>query len=77
VALALVGDVNACCDHLAQDEGVAWCDINRKFPFECICAAWINDADPTPDRERLWNYHVVGPKQEQAEVATADPIPSS
>jgi hypothetical protein len=65
--------ITTCCDHMASDEGFVFCDINRRFPFECICAAFIADNDPTPARERLWDYHVVGPKQEQAEVSIAEP----
>jgi hypothetical protein len=79
VAVALVIDMTKACDHMAEDDGMVFCDIGRRVPTECrqMCAAFITDQDPTPARERLWDYHVVGPKQEQAEVATADPIPSS
>jgi hypothetical protein len=66
--------VNTCCDHMASDEGFMFCDINREFPFECrCCAAWGKDADPTPERARIWRLKVAGPAEAQAEAVNAEP----
>ena len=61
-------NVNTCCDRMASDEGFVFCDIRREFPFECrCCAAWREDADPTPERDRIWHLRVAGPAQAQAD----------
>ena len=67
--------ITTCCDHMADDEGLVFCDLGREFPFECnhLCAGFVADEDPTPDRERVWDHHVVGPAQAQAEVAILEP----
>lgn len=60
--------MNTCCDHMASDDGFMFCDINREFPFECkCCAAWVQDADQTQERSRIWHLKVVGPAQTQAD----------
>ena len=60
---------------MADADGFVFCDLNREFPFECghLCAAFVADRDPTPDRERVWTLRVAGPAQAQAEVAIAEP----
>jgi hypothetical protein len=67
--------MTTCCDHMADDAGFVFCDLRREFPFECghHCAAFVAEEDPTPSRERLWDYHVSGPAQAQAEAAIAEP----
>jgi hypothetical protein len=67
---ALVGGMNTTCDHMAYDDGFAFCDVGREFPFECrCCAAWGKDADPTLERDRIWHVIVVGPVQAQADAS--------
>ena len=67
--------ITTCCDHMADDDGFVFCDLNREFPFECghLCAAFVADEDETPGRKRIWDYHVVGPAQAQAEEAILEP----
>jgi hypothetical protein len=67
--------ITACCDHMADDDGFVFCDLNREFPFECshLCAAFVADRDPTPDRENVWTLRVAGPAQAQAETAILEP----
>ena len=66
--------MTACCDHMSGDENFVFCDLNRSFPFEChqMCAAFVADQDPTPERESVWTHQVVGPAQAQAEAAIAE-----
>ena len=76
MALTLVGGMTTtCCDHMSGDENFVFCDLSRKFPFECqhLCAGFVADKDPTPARERVWTLRVVGPAQAQAEAAIAEP----
>lgn len=67
--------ITTCCDHMAQDDSIVFCDLNREFPFACqhLCRGFVADRDPTPDRERVWAENVVGPAQAQAEAAIAEP----
>jgi hypothetical protein len=67
--------ITTCCDDMSGDDDFAFCALNREFPFACqhLCAGFVADKDPTPARERLWDYHVVGPAQAQAEAAIAEP----
>ena len=53
---------------MADDAGFVFCDLRREFPFEFghHCAAFVADQDPTPDRERLWDYHVTGAANDRA-----------
>jgi hypothetical protein len=75
VADLVPGMITICCDHMADNDGFVFCDLNREFPFACqhLCAGFVADRDPAPARERLWDYHVVGPAQAQAEAAIAEP----
>ena len=76
MALALaISMITTCCDHMSGDENFVFCGLNREFPFACqhLCAGFVADKDPTPARERLWDYHVAGPAQAQAEAAIAEP----
>ena len=76
MAFTLVGDmITYVCDHMADDDGFVFCDLNREFPFECqhLCAGFVADKDSTPSREGFWHYHVAGPAQAQAEAAIAEP----
>ena len=54
--------ITTCCDHIAEDDGMVFCDIGRRVPTECrqMCAAFITDQDPTPQREATWSWHVAG-----------------
>ena len=66
--------ITTCCDHMADDAQFVFCDLNRQFPFECsMCAAFVTDQDPTPDRERVWTLRVVGPAEAQATAECAEP----
>ena len=67
--------ITTCCDDMSGDDDFAFCALNREFPFACqhLCAGFVADKDPTPARERLWDYHVVGPAQAQADVAILEP----
>jgi hypothetical protein len=66
--------MNTCCDHMVSDEGFMFCDLNRRFPFECrCCAAWIEDADLTSERTRIWHLKVAGPAQAQAGAVSVEP----
>ena len=67
--------ITTCCDHMSGDESFVFCGLNREFPFECqhLCAGFVADKDPTPDRERVWTLRVAGPAQAQAEAAIAEP----
>jgi len=67
--------ITTCCDHMADDDGFVFCDLNREFPFECrqLCAAFVADQDSTPDREHVWTLRVVGPAQAQATAVAVEP----
>ena len=67
--------ITTCCDHMGGNKKFVFCDLSRKFPFACqhLCAAFVADQDPTPEREQLWDYHVTGPAQAQAEAAIVEP----
>ena len=76
MAVTLVGSmITTCCDHMSGDEDFVFCGLNREFPFECqhLCRWFVADKDPAPYREWLWDYHVLGPAQAQAEAAIAEP----
>ena len=76
MALALVGNMMTyVCDSMEPSGTSAVCKINRAFPVDCrnFCKGFVADEDQTPDRKAIWDYHVVGPAQAQAEAAIVEP----
>ena len=62
------------CDHMDEDDGFVFCDINRQFPSECQqCAAYLSDMEPYPHRVHLWRMYSCHADEAQSACHSRSP----